>query len=280
MNDHDFEHLLAGVSRSFYLSLRILPKPVRNTLSLAYALARLSDTVADSTDAPAQRRIRALCALPDEWEPGWTASSPAEALLLDRAPELLQRLRTAPHRHEIERVWATIREGQIFDLARFPSPTPLSEAELDRYTQAVAGCVGEFWTEVCFSSLDQYSDAPPDEMLERGRAFGNALQLVNILRDRAADRRQGRIYVDDLQRALTRARGGLREGLAYAGRVRDPRLRLAVLLPARLGLRTLDLVEAAPDEARVKVPRREVWALFLMALPGLLPGRFSRLFAS
>jgi len=40
--------LLRRVSRSFYLSLAILPRALREPLGLAYLLARASDTVADT----------------------------------------------------------------------------------------------------------------------------------------------------------------------------------------------------------------------------------------
>ena len=42
--------LLRDVSRSFYLTLRVLPNAVRPQISVAYLLARASDTIAD-TDA-------------------------------------------------------------------------------------------------------------------------------------------------------------------------------------------------------------------------------------
>src|SRR4029079_1139309 len=40
--------LLRQVSRSFYLSLAILPRPLREPIGLAYLLARAADTVADT----------------------------------------------------------------------------------------------------------------------------------------------------------------------------------------------------------------------------------------
>src|SRR5205085_6562347 len=40
--------LLRRVSRSFYLSLAILPRPLREPIGLAYLLARATDTVADT----------------------------------------------------------------------------------------------------------------------------------------------------------------------------------------------------------------------------------------
>ena len=40
--------LLAAVSRSFYLTLKALPKELREPISLAYLLARTADTIADT----------------------------------------------------------------------------------------------------------------------------------------------------------------------------------------------------------------------------------------
>ena len=52
--------LLAAVSRSFYLSLRFLPPPVRGALSVSYLLARAADTIADVEASPAPERLDLL----------------------------------------------------------------------------------------------------------------------------------------------------------------------------------------------------------------------------
>ena len=52
--------VLRGVSRSFYLSLRWLPARVRGTVSVAYLLARVSDTLADTAEAPLAGRLDLL----------------------------------------------------------------------------------------------------------------------------------------------------------------------------------------------------------------------------
>ena len=54
--------LLASVSRSFYLTIRLLPAALRAPIGLAYLLARASDTIADSAEAPAAVRVRHLAA--------------------------------------------------------------------------------------------------------------------------------------------------------------------------------------------------------------------------
>ena len=50
--------LLRDVSRSFYLSIRVLPAPLRQPVAVGYLLARATDTLADTAQLPAgQRRI-------------------------------------------------------------------------------------------------------------------------------------------------------------------------------------------------------------------------------
>ena len=52
--------LLKAVSRSFYLTMRVLPGGVRPQIGLAYLLARTTDTIADTELVPVEKRLRAL----------------------------------------------------------------------------------------------------------------------------------------------------------------------------------------------------------------------------
>src|SRR5262245_58143271 len=52
--------LLRSVSRSFYTTLRILPPQIRPQISLAYLLARTTDTIADTGLVPVAERLGAL----------------------------------------------------------------------------------------------------------------------------------------------------------------------------------------------------------------------------
>lgn len=214
-------NLLRDVSRSFYLTLRILPAPVRPQIGLAYLLARTTDTIADTELVPLEQRLRALQALresilgqpqepPDFGALARAQGSPAERILLERCAESLTVLQAASpaDRALIQRVLDIITSGQELDLRRFASVKPglplalKTDAELDDYTYRVAGCVGEFWTRMCRAHL--FPQAPLDEaaLIERGVRFGKGLQLVNILRDMPRDLRQGRCYLpaDSLQK--------------------------------------------------------------------------------
>src|SRR6266700_3798895 len=52
--------LLRSVSRSFYLSIRILPARLREPVALAYLLARTTDTVADTARISGKLRAETL----------------------------------------------------------------------------------------------------------------------------------------------------------------------------------------------------------------------------
>ncbi len=305
--------LLRSVSRSFYLSLRILPRSVRPTLSLAYLLARASDSVADIATSPREDRIRLLRGLSASWPPDPLQElAGADRELIGALPDLLASLRESSDREEIERVWRTILGGQIFDITRFAPPArasaknadeaahrsvgcppassqcgqdaggpgslrfsemlippagPLTLAEAVHYTGLVAGCVGEFWTDICFKHVPDYSRESLETMRRLGFSLGCGLQWVNILRDRHADAADGRIYVqpEHFSTALLIARGHLADGARYADAVRPRRLRAACRLPLLLAERTLDLVAGSPFAARVKTGRWFVWRSLALA---------------
>src|SRR6266576_3062503 len=85
--------LLKEVSRSFYLTLRVLPARIRPQISLAYLLARTTDTIADTNAASVEIRLEVLRALrqrilgssPSKLDFGYLAaqqSKPSERTLL------------------------------------------------------------------------------------------------------------------------------------------------------------------------------------------------------
>ena len=215
--------LLKEVSRSFYLTLRILPGAVRSQIGLAYLLARATDTVADTRAVPVESRLATLATLRARIL-GQTADaislnlftgstsadsaavpSAAEQILLQRIEEFLACLRTVSDadRQLIRAVLSIIISGQELDLQRFGRAQPgqiialANEQELDDYTFRVAGCVGEFWTRLCRAHL--FPATPLDEnlLIQNGIRFGKGLQLVNVLRDLPADLRQGRCYLSE-----------------------------------------------------------------------------------
>ncbi|MFZ4483031.1 MAG: squalene/phytoene synthase family protein [Chthoniobacterales bacterium] len=279
------KEILQRVSRSFYLTLRLLPRPMRAEASLGYLLARATDTLADSAASDLPRRaeiLRAAQASLDApsiagYDPaGWTDGlrDAAERCLLSELPALWRRMHAAEEgtRGRLRCVLGHILEGQLIDLERFGADAgPLGDDELQRYIYLVAGSVGEFWTDLCAARLGVFASAPLEVMRHRGRAYGEGLQLVNILRDRAMDAALGRCYVvvSDVPRWRKRASHLLDEGGSWCVAVRPGRLRYASLLPALLGFRTLALSSAADEGALTprKVSRGEVRRWMWRALP-------------
>jgi farnesyl-diphosphate farnesyltransferase len=273
-----YERLLKKLARTFALSLRILPTSIRPALSLAYMLARASDSIADAATAPAFQRLALLRALPNSYpekSPDLGLKSD-ERDLVARLPDLLKALEAMPDTAEIKNVWRVILRGQIFDLERFePSadgipPKPLSPEELVEYTHLVAGSVGEFWTHLSFLHIPGFAAKPLDEMLSLAKTFGQGLQMVNILRDRRRDADSGRVYIPDdrFYPEMQHASELLKAGQEYAAAVKPRALRAACKLPHALALQTLALVAEHPLGLRVKVPRHMVWIAFAKSFLG------------
>jgi len=304
--------LLREVSRSFYLTLRVLPGKVRSPIGLAYLLARTTDTIADTELVAPEQRLEALQALRERIQGqrevpldiGALArqqGSHAERVLLERCESSLALLRGLPPADAqlVREVLNTISSGQELDLRRFAGASAQAvvalrtDEELDDYTYRVAGCVGEFWTRMCRAHL--FPQAPVNDafLLANGVRFGKGLQLVNILRDVAADLRHGRCYLpaerlaasnlrpeDLLQPAneprlrplyhayLDRAEAHLLAGWAYTNALPrgSVRVRLACAWPILIGWETLKRLREgnALDAARrIKVSRGKVRQLVL-----------------
>jgi farnesyl-diphosphate farnesyltransferase len=209
--------LLKKVSRSFYLTLRVLPSGLREPIALAYLLARAADTIADTPLIPAQHRIELLLALrahvggdgnPADLDRMKTEvarhqANSHEGELLSNLEPLLAQLNefAAADSAAIGQVVTTLTAGMESDLRNFPDErsgkiaaldTP---ADLDRYTYLVAGCVGEFWTKMTHAHSPELAKWDVEAMSQEGIRFGKALQMTNILRDCPKDLRIGRCYL-------------------------------------------------------------------------------------
>jgi farnesyl-diphosphate farnesyltransferase len=296
--------LLRSVSRSFYLSIRFLPAQLREPVALAYLLARTTDTVADTAQISTSVRMETLKLLSDtiqgtgsrdvlaELVAGFVAlqQNTRERQLLESLADCLAWLDRIEHtdRNDIRGLLEKITRGQMLDLERFDNPNEIralgTAADLDEYTYLVAGCVGEFWTRLCFRHLRDFADRSEDEMLALGKRYGMTLQLINVLRDVGSDLRTGRCYFPEheltaahlnpsqvlaepesfqpvYRRWLEKAKANLESGIEYSHAIHNRRVRAATVLPALIGARTLALLGAAgPMVLRrmVKVPRREV----------------------
>lgn len=269
--------VLRSVSRSFYVSLRLLPKSMRPATGTGYLLARASDTLADTAGVPVDDRLELLDGFADELKGKGSAwrrdglqafircqSHEGEKVLLERLDDCFAELGDLGELQSdaVRKTVGTIISGQRLDLVRFDEagkgkPRALkNEEELEDYCYRVAGCVGGFWTRIGLLTLgNRFSDSAPDDLDELGVRYGMGLQLLNILRDMTEDLEQGRCYLpvaDPLDPAalqearrvwLEHAGVWLESGRRYASRLKLRRLRAASVLPALIGQDTLDLLK-------------------------------------
>ena len=217
--------LLKGVSRSFYLTLRVLPQDLREPVGLAYLLARAADTIADTRLLPSGQRLAYLQVFREQVTGPARSSAlrelagaltehqsiAAERALLTSLPEafsLLEGLSEGDARR-VRSVLGDLMIGMEFDLTNFPSEdssnigTIDNAAALDGYTYHVAGCVGRFWTEISIDHVSRLDGWDAVRMSRLGVRFGKALQMTNVLRDVPKDLRIGRCYLplDQLEEA-------------------------------------------------------------------------------
>jgi farnesyl-diphosphate farnesyltransferase len=212
--------LLKSVSRSFYLTLAVLPRNIRPQIALAYLYARAADTVSDSLLIPRANRLHHLNRF-RQWieDPDKNASvlpdlqqslSPlgplsAERTLLEHLDGCRQVFDTfsGEDQRRIRQVLDTLTGGMVRDLELFPGEnehalTALPALnDLDAYTYSVAGCVGDFWTRMICAHRPAFRDWNPEGMSKDGIRFGKGLQFANVLRDIPRDLRRGRCYIPE-----------------------------------------------------------------------------------
>ena len=270
--DRLLQDVLKGISRSFYLSLRILPRRLRKPVGLAYFLARAADTIADQRRS-AQRRQEVLDDLRffqsqvtgphdsqhilDLVSRSLSDSPSDERAMFDSLADAfvsLEALDSTDQKH-VRWVVSTLTKGMEMDLTTFPAEDSGglaaldTGADLDRYTYLVAGCVGEFWTKVSALHETSLEGWDIEKMSEIGVRFGKALQLTNILRDLPRDLRNGRCYLpaDELAEAGLSPEDLLNPNNEYQAKT--------VLLPwLEIALRHFQ----AAEEYLIAIPRRSV----------------------
>jgi len=310
--------LLKQVSRSFYLTLRAVPADLRRPIGLAYLLARAADTIADTALIGRADRLKHLELFRDVIREGRPErlSAIKEALVerqRDAAEqELLARLEeglavllslTPSDQTMVRDIVLTLTEGMVMDLAAFPGEDEErlvsleTRADLDQYTYYVAGCVGEFWTDIHLAHRPSLAGWDRGVMRRRGVRFGKGLQMTNVLRDLPRDLRIGRCYLPrqelnalglqpaDLLNpsAITKVKPLLhsllavtlehyQEGWAYTLAIPryEVRMRLACVLPLFIGLKTLALLARSPNlldpSVVIKVSRGAVYGIMARSL--------------
>jgi len=205
--------LLKNTSRSLYLSVKMLPRSMRPAFGLAYLLCRYADTIADTELLSIEKRLDWVQQFPEVvrtqdhtrqetlvHDLTGTSENPYEEKLITHLSDCLAALKQIPGEQKtfIYDVVQAVCDGMCIDLTTFPNKkgaTPVAFqtiADLMHYCRLMGGKPGLFWSQLIYHTC--LVKATQDNFYIWGQHIGDALQIVNVLRDLPKDLRFGRCY--------------------------------------------------------------------------------------
>lgn len=199
-------YLLDGVSRTFALTIPRLPPQLARSVSNAYLLCRIVDTIEDEA-ALASEVKREFCLrfakvtagegdvkqLSADLLPLLSGNTlPAEHELIAVMPRVIAITRDFDEatREALATCVATMAEGMADFQDRDLRCGLASLQEMNDYCYFVAGVVGEMLTKL-FCLYSPKIAAHREEMLDLAVSFGQGLQMTNILKDLWDDHQRG-----------------------------------------------------------------------------------------
>lgn len=281
--------LLHKTSRSFALSIPVAPERERDAMTVGYLLFRIADTFEDCTHAPVEDRVTGLRAFADALSSPEDAA--ARASLSAHATSLPER---DPGYRELMASCglvfdglANLHCGAAEIVASHAARTALgcvdwirrtdergvfrlrSMAELQAYCYTVAGIPGEMLCELFLLGRPELA-AVASELRSRAVVFGEAMQLVNILKDAALDSTEDRVFLPadvSTESVLALARCDLAVARQYVRLLEQPGVDRGVVgfhaITAGLAEAALEVTEARGSGA--KMSRRRVAGVFQRA---------------
>lgn len=187
--------LLPGVSRSFALVIRWLPRGLDDAVMTAYLLCRLADTVEDATLPPEDRRrmLASFAASLDAGRPELPAGGYPEGYrrLMENAEAVLEGYRSLPPKAR-EVLAAGVRE-MCGGMSKWCAREIRTLDDQNEYCYYVAGLVGRMLTGL-FHAYGLVDDRRRARLDECAVEFGLALQKVNVIRDIRDDLGEGRCF--------------------------------------------------------------------------------------
>jgi farnesyl-diphosphate farnesyltransferase len=254
--------ILQGVSRTFALTIPVLPQGLCEVVGNAYLLCRIADTVEDDAGLSAARQrdfserfVRVVegteCAerFSGDLHPLLAPDAlDAERDLIINVPKVIRITHgfNANQRRALARCVRIMAKGMAdYQMRESLDGLPDLPA-MDEYCYFVAGVVGEMLTEL-FCDYSAEIAAHRDRLMPLAVSFGQGLQMTNILKDIWEDRRHGACW---LPRDLFLAKGvrlrdlepgrddpgffeGLSELIGIARRHLDDALSYTLLIPVR-----------------------------------------------
>jgi farnesyl-diphosphate farnesyltransferase len=202
--------ILPGVSRTFALTIPVLPPRLAVVMTNAYLLCRIADTIEDDVGLDNDQksafhaRFVAVVRGDERAEPFArdlgpllsARSLPAERELVTNGAAVIRVTHgfSGAERAALTRCVSIMCQGMP-EFQRHKTLRGLANvAELDRYCYYVAGVVGEMCTEL-FCLHTPELEPRRDEMMRLAVSFGQGLQMTNILKDVWDDRQAGACWL-------------------------------------------------------------------------------------
>ncbi len=244
--------MLPRVSRTFALGIRLLPRSLEDPVTIGYLLCRIADTIEDDRALAPERKLQLLdqflvcfndadAAERFAGDAAGTGMSAADRELVDGSSTVFRAFRALDGTSRgilAEWVSEMTRGMQQFVRAYPYGIRIVSVEEFRRYCYFVAGTVGHLLTELWHAQSPFIRSRTYTKLLVNCEAFGEALQIVNILKDIPWDvEHENAVYIP---RDLLEAAGSGHDSLL------DPRLRPRnrVALETLLSLAEADLNDA------------------------------------
>jgi farnesyl-diphosphate farnesyltransferase len=265
--------ILPRVSRTFAISIRLLPGELGRAVLTAYLLCRIADTLEDAPNLPAPEKAKLLeqmlsafdsetSAVAFEETAHAVAGDAAHLDLVHHATSVFAVWRDLPAatREHVRRWVAVMAKGMAKVVLEHPHGIRLQTLEqYHEYCYYVAGTVGHMLTDLWHEHSSAINAARYSALEKNARAFGEALQTVNILKDVAVDaERENAVYIPE---ELLRAHGSSHATILDPSRETANHAALAVLIT--LAWKNL-------DDARdylTTVPRRALAVRLFCILP-------------
>lgn len=273
--------ILGAVSRTFALTIPLLPHPIEKVVGNTYLLCRIIDTIEDASELrpTTKQHLSALFLdavlerIPAEsfvtvcLESLQHYTNQDELDLIAHTPTVLRILHTCPpsDRAAVSRCVSIMSKGmsQFHDKQSSQGLTDL--AEFEEYCYVVAGVVGELLSTIfCTYSPTFAKQLEGHEALSL--AFGQALQMTNILKDTPEDQARGvswrPIGISQVE-LLIIAYQKLEDSLAYIRLIpkTDVGIRRFCFLAFGLAVMTLNQIaskESLSSKGKVKLTRKTV----------------------
>ncbi len=202
--------ILTGVSRTFALTIPQLPNGLRRTVSNAYLLCRIADTIEDDNSLTLEQKNlhaeRFIGAVEKSYSPESFATELAPLLngtVLEAERDLVANTTSVlrithdcseNQQRAMAKCVRIMARGMVDYQAQESANGVADMAAMDRYCYFVAGVVGEMLTEL-FCDYSAEINSRRDALLRLAVSFGQGLQMTNILKDIWDDHSRGACWL-------------------------------------------------------------------------------------